>query len=153
MKTVFLALLLPTLALAAGLDRATPAPGAVITPAQAGAIKTYNLRELAAKAASMPGEIVKIKFSYAGFIRPGEGTDTLVRLHQSNEGYGSASARVPKEGAAWLAKLPTSSSNKTFFAFARVEKVDPNASSFESAQIVILGKELKTEMKSATFTW
>jgi hypothetical protein len=155
MKIVAFALLFPTLALSAGLDRATPAPTAVITPTEAGAIKTYSLRELTARAASIPGEIVKIKFSWAGSIRPArEGTDTLVNLHgQSGDGYGFATARVPKEGANWLAKLPTSSSaNKTVFAFARVEK-GGGTSGFESAQIVILGKELKTEMKSASFSW
>ena len=138
-------LLVPSLVLAGALERATPVQGSAITAAEASAIKTYTVKELAAKAPLLQGQIVKVRFL---FMYNSPGVPVALRDQES-----PIYVRVPKEGLDWLSKIPTygrTMSSQPRFAYARVETV---GTGYEATHLAIFGKELKTDMKGASFSW
>lgn len=152
-STVTLLLAFATFATATPVLAIEPStPSAVVTPAEVAAIKTYSIRELNAKAASIAGEIVKVKFSYLiGSYPVKESTDSFAIL--GDKDAVRIMSRVPKEGANWLAKLPLREGNRSFTAFARVERIEAPGISNNASQLTILGKEVKVDLKAASFTW
>lgn len=149
MKLLPIAIIAPCLAFAAGLDRATPAPSEPpITQAEAGSIKTLSLKELAVLAPSSEGKIVKVKFTHVSGVLPGKNGEVIATLYDKE--WMSVAVRVPKEGAPWLSKLPSTETNKSFFVFGRVEK----EGKFQTfSQLKLLGRELRIDIKRATFIW
>jgi hypothetical protein len=154
MKTIALIFaLLPSLVWAQAPVTPNAAPAAVPAPVPSTlqpptSIQTMNVAELKAKAPSMAGQVVKLKFYGATQVRPAGKEGGVSFLPQDKKFvFGTFRAIVPVEGTGWLAKITSDGTNNIpITAYVRIE-----APKGVMSRVTVLG--IKTDLKGQTFTW
>jgi hypothetical protein len=143
-----------------------PAPAKDPDAIAATSAKSYDLGDLDRVGITLDGQVVKIKFSArSGLTKNSDGSvsGTLVNTSakvissfenfQGNRQYekkeGSVSVTTPAEHADWFVKLPSTGANtqRTQVVFG---KIVVKGSSFH---VVILGRELTTDLHGPHFVW
>jgi ribosomal protein L29 len=127
---------------------------------EAASLRSYDLEDLAAKAHSLEGQLVRLKFNYrlATFQKEKDGSikgrlmiwryrPTATRTTLTS---GSCEVTVPEEGIPWFMKVPTTESRGSLLVIARVEKSDESTG---IPKATVLGREVKTDTKGSRIVW
>lgn len=143
-------------AISPSLHAADPVVGTELTREQATKIVSYDLDKLEDKAPMLSGEIVRLKFNYRSTHvtkKPDGSMDGELLLWKYPTGAvgstyksGSLLVTVPTEGVEWFMKQPSIEARATLLIYARLPEG-------KGRRAVLLGREIKTDVKGPRIVW
>ena len=130
--------------------------GTEISQEEARSIPSMDLEKLEEKEPTLAGKIVRLKFNYRSgdVTKKDDGSMTgRISFWKNNSGFsaynyksGHRRVGIPAEGVDWFLKQPTKESRASLLVYARIPESTKEP-------VVLLGREIKTDLKGSRIVW